>query len=202
MRRDHTWAVRCTRVRSGLQRRLGVQQVSVSPATCEVNEESSSSLSSPGNPAAEVNELFRALPVPVRMPGLLPGSEGLAIQLGHLVRDTVTHETCRFAELSGRGGKHGPNSRVSYELSGDSAHPYARVHSSRPMPGRKPSRKSCHARQADRYLVAKEARTSEVRATTAGSGLGLGLGSPATPGWRCATSRDLDPARAPGWGWG
>ena len=104
----------------------------MSPATCEVNEESSSSLSSPGNPAAEVNELFRALPVPVRMPGLLPGSEWLAIQLRHLVRDTVTHETCvasrSFLEgeartdptafhyprvhSSGRGGKDGPNSVI------------------------------------------------------------------------------------------
>ena len=32
MRRDHTWAVGCTRTGPGLQRRLGVQQVSVSLA--------------------------------------------------------------------------------------------------------------------------------------------------------------------------
>ena len=93
-----------------LAAQVGRAAVSVSLATCEVNEESSSSLSSPGNPAAEVNELFRALPVPVRMPGLLPGSEErLAIQLGHLLRHGHSRNLRRFTEFSGRGGKDGPN---------------------------------------------------------------------------------------------
>ena len=72
--------------------------VSVSLATCEVNEESSSSLSSPGNPAAEVNELLRDLAVPVRIPGLLPSAEGLAIQLRHRF---ATRSLTKLASLHG-----------------------------------------------------------------------------------------------------
>ena len=57
---------------------------------CDEIEDSSSSLSSPGNRSAEVKELRRALPCPVRTPAM-PGGVELAI------RAAVTN-TCTSAK--------------------------------------------------------------------------------------------------------
>ena len=177
-----------------------------------MNEESSSSLSSPGNPAAEVNELFRARPVPVRMPGLLPGSEErLAI---HLLRHGHSRNLRRFTEFSGRGGKHGPksffkSSRFSGRGSSTGPKSASVVSDLKPSSVRAGPLLTADARpeafaevlprQTGRQIVIIGRKRSthlsvEVRATTAGSGLGSGFGSgsPATPGSRCATTRSLD----------